>query len=126
MNRTHQDQEGAPPAQGLRDHAGADRADSPGDDDFWELRLYVAGKTLRAETARANLAAACELHLHGRYRIEVIDLLLNPGLASTDQIVALPTVVRRLPAPIKKIIGDLSVVDRVVVGLELRACPVQP
>jgi len=91
------------------------------DEDFWELRLYVAGRTPRAETALANLSRACELYLSGRYKIEVIDLLLNPRLASVDQIVALPTVVRRLPAPIKKLIGDLSVLDRVAVGLELRA-----
>jgi circadian clock protein KaiB len=89
--------------------------------DFWELRLYVAGKTPRAEIALANLARACELHMNGHYTIEVIDLLLNPRRAGADQIVALPTVVRRLPPPIKKIIGDLSSLERVLVGLELRA-----
>jgi circadian clock protein KaiB len=88
--------------------------------DFWELRLYVAGQTPRAEAAMANLEKACALHLYGRYTIEVIDLLLNPRLASADQIVALPTVVRRLPAPIRKVIGDLSNLERVLVGLELR------
>lgn len=88
--------------------------------DFWVLRLYVAGKTPRAERALANLALACESHLRGKYSIEVIDLLLNPRLAIADQIVALPTVVRRLPAPVKKIIGDLSNLERVLVGLELR------
>jgi circadian clock protein KaiB len=98
----------------------AEAARAPGSDaDFWDLRLYVAGRTPRAETARANLARACELYLPGRYKIEVIDLLLNPRLAAADQIVALPTVVRRLPAPIKKLIGDLSRIDRVVVGLDL-------
>jgi circadian clock protein KaiB len=106
--------------------AAARVASSPGNepdgtrDDFWELRLYVAGKTARAEAARANLTRACELHLSGRYSIAVIDLLLNPRLASADQIVALPTLVRRLPVPIKKILGDLSNLDRVLVGLDLR------
>jgi circadian clock protein KaiB len=94
-------------------------------DDFWELRLYVAGRTPRAETALANLARACESHLRGRYSIEIIDLLVHPRLASVDQIVALPTVVRRLPTPIKKLIGDLSSLDRVLVGLELRSPEVQ-
>jgi len=91
------------------------------EDEFWDLRLYVAGNTPRAAVALANLAQACELHLRGRYKIEVIDLLVSPWLARADQIVALPTVVRRLPAPIKKLIGDLSRIERVVVGLELYA-----
>jgi circadian clock protein KaiB len=98
----------------------AQRPPAGGRDDFWELRLYVAGRTPRAETALANLARACEAHLRGRYSIEIIDLLVYPRLASIDQIVALPTVVRRLPTPIKKLIGDLSNLDRVLVGLELR------
>ena len=85
--------------------------------DFWYLRLYVAGTTPRARKALDNLALACEAHLHGQYTIEVIDLLLNPGLARADQIVALPTLVRRLPPPIKKVIGDLSDLDRVLVWL---------
>jgi circadian clock protein KaiB len=88
-------------------------------DDFWELRLYVAGKTQRSDAALANLTRACELHLSGRYSIAVIDLLAHPRLASADQIVALPTLVRRLPEPIKKIIGDLSNLERMLVGLEL-------
>jgi circadian clock protein KaiB len=89
-------------------------------DEFWQLRLYVAGKTARAERALKNLGRACEAHLRGRYSIEVIDLLVNPGLASVDQIVALPTLVRRLPTPIKTVIGDLSNLERVLVGLDLR------
>jgi circadian clock protein KaiB len=89
--------------------------------EFWELRLYVAGTTPRAERALANLSRACESHLAGQYSIEVIDLLRNPRLASADQIVALPTLVRRLPAPVKKVIGDLSNLERVLVGLDLRA-----
>jgi circadian clock protein KaiB len=91
--------------------------------DFWELRLYVAGKTSRAEAALTTLTRACELHLRGKYSIAVIDLLLNPRLAVVDQIVALPTLVRRLPVPIKKIIGDLSNLERMLVGLELRTSP---
>lgn len=96
------------------------------EDDFWEFRLYVAGKTPRAEAALANLTRACELHLRGHYSIAVIDLLADPRRASADQIVALPTLVRRLPVPIKKIIGDLSNFERMLVGLELKAYPVQP
>jgi circadian clock protein KaiB len=95
-------------------------APASADDEFWYLRLYVAGKTPRAERALANLRLACELHLRGRYTVEVIDLLLEPELASSDQIVALPTLVRRLPPPIKKVIGDLSDRARVAVWLELR------
>ena len=87
----------------------------------WLLRLYVAGESVRATAARHNLEAICEQHLAGRYEIEVIDLLKHPQLARGDQIVAVPTLVRRLPAPMKRIIGDLSDADRVLVGLDLRA-----
>ena len=86
----------------------------------WILRLYVAGQSARSAAALRNLEAICERHLAGRYRIEVIDLLTHPLLARGDQIVALPTLVRRLPPPVKKIIGDLSNEDRVLVGLDLR------
>ena len=86
----------------------------------FELRLYVAGQTPKAVQAFANLRRICEEHLAGRYRIEVIDLLEDPQLGQGDQILALPTLVRRLPAPIKKIIGDLSNTERVLVGLDLR------
>jgi len=86
---------------------------------FWELRLYVAGQTPKSLTAQANLRKLCEENLAGRYRIEVIDLLLNPQLARTDQILAIPTLVRRLPEPIRKIIGDLSSSERVLVGLDV-------
>ncbi len=86
----------------------------------WKLRLYVAGRTPRAVGAFANLKKICEEHLAGRYQIEIIDLLENPKLASGDQIVAVPTLVRRLPPPLKKIIGDLSDEARVLVGLDLR------
>jgi circadian clock protein KaiB len=89
-------------------------------DEMFDLRLYVAGQTPKAVRAFANLRTICEQHLAGRYRIEVIDLLENPQLGRGDQILALPTLVRRLPQPIKKIIGDLSNTDRVLVGLDLR------
>jgi len=86
----------------------------------YDLRLYVAGQTRRSLAAFDNLKRICEEHLEGRYRIEVIDLLVNPTLARGDQILALPTLVRKLPPPIKKIIGDLSNVERVLVGLDIR------
>jgi circadian clock protein KaiB len=88
--------------------------------DFWELRLYVAGQTPKSLTAFANLKKICEEHLEGKYRIEVVDLLKNPQLSRGDQILAIPTLVRKLPEPIKKIIGDLSNTERVLVGLDLR------
>jgi len=86
----------------------------------WILRLYVAGNTARGSCALRNLEQLCEEHLAGRYRIEVVDLLKEPQLARGDQIVALPTLVRRLPPPMKKIIGDLSNQERLLVGLDLR------
>jgi circadian clock protein KaiB len=86
----------------------------------YDLRLYVAGQTPKAVRAFNNLRKICEEHLQGRYSIEVVDLIENPGLSRGDQILALPTLVRRLPAPIKKIIGDLSNTERVLVGLDLR------
>ena len=92
---------------------------NPGDEK-WMLRLYVAGQTPKSITAFANLKKICEEHLQGNYQIEVIDLLVNPTLAKDDQILALPTLVRKLPEPMKKIIGDLSNTERVLVGLDLR------
>ncbi|HEX9660467.1 MAG TPA: circadian clock KaiB family protein [Rhodothermales bacterium] len=89
-------------------------------DEIFDLRLYVAGQTPNAVRAFANLRKICDEHLAGCYRIEVIDLLENPQLGRGDQILALPTLVRRLPEPIKKIIGDLSNTERVLVGLDLR------
>ncbi len=86
----------------------------------WELRLYIAGKTPRAVKAFRNLQRICEEHLAGRYHIEIIDLLETPALAKGDQIVAVPTLVRRLPEPVRKIIGDLSNTERVLVGLDIR------
>jgi circadian clock protein KaiB len=86
--------------------------------DGWILRLYVAGQTPKSLTAFSNLKRICEEHLRANYEIEIIDLMQQPQLAATDQIVALPTLVRRLPAPIKRVVGDLSNLDRVLVGMD--------
>ncbi len=86
----------------------------------YELRLYVAGKTAKSVTALANLKKYCEEHLKGQYKIEVIDLLVQPQLAEGDQIFAIPTLVRKVPEPIRKIIGDLSNEEKVLVGLNIR------
>ena len=86
----------------------------------WELRLYVAGRTPKSVAALANLKRICEEHMEGQYHIEVIDLLEHPQLAKGDQIIALPTLVRKLPEPLKRIIGDMSNEERVLVGLDLR------
>ncbi len=86
----------------------------------WDLRLYVAGQTARSVMALENLKRLCETHLQGQYRIEVVDVLKNPALARGDQILALPTLVRKLPQPVRKIIGDLSHDERVLIGLDLR------
>ena len=88
-----------------------------------ELRLYIAGPTRKSVAALANLHRICEEHLAGRYRVEVIDLMAHPELARNDQIVAIPTLVRRLPPPIRRIIGDLSNSERVLVGLEVKHAP---
>lgn len=90
------------------------------DPGHYRLRLYVAGQTAKSLTAMANLKRVCEEHLSGRYEIEVIDLVKNPQLAAGDQILAIPTLVRRLPAPLKRIIGDLSNTEKVLVGLDIR------
>ncbi len=86
----------------------------------WELRLYVAGQTPNSVAAFENLQRICDTHLHGRYRIEVVDLMKNPMLAKGDQIVAVPTLVRQLPPPVKKILGNLANEERVLVGLDLQ------
>lgn len=86
----------------------------------WNMRLYIAGQTPKSLRALANLKQICEEHLAGKYHIEIIDLLENPQLASTDQILAIPTLIRKLPEPVRKIIGDLSNAERVLVGLDLR------
>jgi circadian clock protein KaiB len=87
----------------------------------WNLRLYVAGQTPKSITALANLKRICDEHMEGQYQIEVIDLMENPQLARRDQIVAIPTLVRELPTPLKRIIGDLSNTERVLVGLDVTA-----
>jgi circadian clock protein KaiB len=93
---------------------------SPPDDSVWNLCLYVAGQTPKSITAFNNLKKFCEQHLPGKYSIQIIDLLQDPSLAATDQVMAIPTLVRKLPEPIRKIIGDLSNSERVLVGLDLR------
>jgi circadian clock protein KaiB len=95
--------------------------DTNGEDDKWELRLYTAGQSPKSLAAVRNLKKVCEEHLPGRYEIEIVDLMVNPRLAKDHQIVAIPTLVRKLPNPIRKIIGDLSDTERTLVGLELRS-----
>jgi circadian clock protein KaiB len=86
----------------------------------YQLRLYIAGKTARSATALDNLKKYCEEHLKGKYSIEVVDLLVNPQLAEGDQILAIPTLVKKVPKPVRKIIGDLSNKEKVLVGLDIR------
>lgn len=107
------------PAASRKAHAGSRKAKPPASPE-WDLRLYVAGPTPKSVAAFRNLQTLCEEHLAGRYHIEVIDLLKQPQLAQGDQILAVPTLVRRLPSPIRKIIGSLSSTERVLVGLDLR------
>jgi circadian clock protein KaiB len=95
------------------------------DPEVWELRLYVAGQTPKSIAAFANIKRLCEEHLPGRYRIEIVDLLENPQLAAGDQIVAIPTLVRKLPEPLRKIVGDLRDTERVLVGLQLRPARIE-
>jgi circadian clock protein KaiB len=90
-------------------------------EEVWRLRLYVAGQTPKSITAFANLKKICEAHLAGRYTIEVVDLLQQPQLAAGDQIVAIPTLVRKLPEPLRRIVGDLSNTEKALVGLQLRS-----
>lgn len=97
--------------------SGAVAAGTPA---IWELRLYIAGQTPKSIAAFANLKRICEEHLAGRYRIEVVDLVEQPQLAAGDQIVAIPTLVRKLPEPLCRIVGDLSNTERTLVGLQLR------
>jgi circadian clock protein KaiB len=101
---------------------GGRRGSGPATDsgEFWELRLYVSGQSPNSVRAIENLRRACEQHVPGRYRIEVVDLMENPRLAVNDQILAVPTVVRKLPVPIRKIVGDLSDTDRLLIGLQVR------
>lgn len=98
-------------------------SDAPEEREQWNLRLYVAGQSPKSLRAFANLMRICDEHLDSRYNVEIVDLLENPTLAAGDEIVAIPTLVRRLPSPMRKIIGDLSDSDRVLVGLQLRPGP---
>jgi circadian clock protein KaiB len=104
------------------DRKNSSKAPNP---EAWELRLYVAGQTAKSVTAFNNLKKICEEYITGNYTIEVIDLLKNPTLAKGDQILAVPTLVRKLPVPIRKILGDLSNTQRVLVGLDLRPMDAQ-
>jgi circadian clock protein KaiB len=90
-------------------------------DDHYVLRLYVTGMTARSRRAIENVREICEAHLHGRYELEVIDIYQQPVLAKGDQIIAAPTLIKRLPLPLRRIIGDMSTTERVLVGLDLRA-----
>ena len=110
-------------SQPLPDGRGSNH-DSNTETEKWELRLYIAGQTPKSVAAFANLKRLCEEHLPGRYKIEVIDLMQHPQLAAGDQIVAIPTLVRKLPEPLRRIVGDLSNSERTLVGLQLR--PTQP
>ena len=112
---------GRPARPRTKPTAAPRRRAAPAPAEHWALRLYIAGKTARAVTALANLERICETHLQGRYTLEVIDLLENPRLAAEDQIVAIPTLVRKLPPPMRKIIGNLSEELPVLVGLQLRS-----
>ena len=108
-------------SQGKR-HSGATDEDKESSTagDQWNLRLYIAGQTAKSVAALANLKAFCKEHLNGAYKLEVIDLVKEPWHARTDQIVAIPTLVRRMPVPVRKIIGDLSNKERVLVGFDLK------
>jgi circadian clock protein KaiB len=104
----------------LASPAGSQRKAKAGDDEVWDLRLYTAGQTPRSVAAFANLKRICDEYLPGRYNIEVVDLVKHPQLAAGDQIVAIPTLVRKLPQPLRKIVGDLRNTESAVVGLQLR------
>lgn len=104
-------------------HAGQAPAGQAPGAEFWNLRLYVAGQSAKCVAAVRNLNKFCEEHLAGRYRIEVIDLLENPRLARDDQIIAIPTLVRKVPEPLRKIIGDLSNTERMLVGFDIKPRP---
>src|SRR3954469_15597172 len=109
-----------PPPLSLKE-IGEQRDRAP---EIWQLRLYVAGQTPRSVAAFANLKRICDEHLPGRYEIEVVDLLKHPQLAAGDQILALPTLVRKLPQPIRKIVGDLRDTERALVGLQIRSAAI--
>lgn len=111
---------GRNPSNGMKKSSAKKQQSKTSRSDFFILRLYIAGQTPNSITAVANLKKICEDKLQGKYRIEVVDLLLKPQLAKGDQIIAIPTLVRRLPPPVKKIIGNLSKAESVIVGLDLQ------
>jgi circadian clock protein KaiB len=108
------------PAKASKSAPGKASINSRINEQYWELRLYIAGNTAKSVAAVQNLKKYCEEHMKGKYRIEVIDLLVHPQLAEGDQILAIPTLVRKVPVPIRKIIGDLSNEEKVLVGLNIR------
>ena len=110
---------------GTRSRASAKAPAKKSVENSWNMRLYVAGQTPKSLAAFSNLKQLCDQYLTGRYQIEVVDLLKQPQLAQNDQIVALPTLVRKLPEPIKRVIGDLSNLERVMIGLDLQAAGVK-
>jgi len=110
----------------MSSHPDASPSTPTGDEEIFDLRLYVAGQSPRSIRALENLRKVCDEHLAGRYRVEVIDLLVHPALARGDEIVAVPTLVRKLPEPIRKIIGDLSDTDKVLIGLQVRPQGTKP
>jgi circadian clock protein KaiB len=120
MNTTRRPASGKGAAKPATKAAATPRAKARARQNEYLLRLYVAGQTPKSLQAFSNLKKICEEHLAGRYRLEIIDLLVNPGLARGDQILALPALVRQLPPPVKKIIGDFTDAERVLVGLDLR------
>ncbi|HTY91219.1 MAG TPA: circadian clock KaiB family protein [Methanocella sp.] len=89
-------------------------------EEFWDLRIYVAGETPKMQDSVRKLQKICDEHLNGRYSIEVIDLMKNPQLAAGEQILAIPTVIRKLPEPVKRLIGDLTIEEKVIVGLDIK------
>jgi circadian clock protein KaiB len=99
--------------------AGKEKKDKDADE-FWDLRIYVAGETPKMREAIKNLESICDEHLKGRCSIEIVDLMKNPQLAAGEQILAIPTVIRKLPEPVKRLIGDLSIKEKVIVGLDIR------
>jgi circadian clock protein KaiB len=119
MKKTASDKKDRP----LSLHEIAER-NEPAANEVWDLRLYVAGQTPRSVAAFANLKKICEDHLAGRYNIEVVDLVKHPQLAAGDQILAIPTLVRKLPQPLRKIVGDLRDTERALVGLQIRPAAV--
>lgn len=119
--KSNQPKKAARPAVSAKRSAAKKKKSAPreADHEFWTMRLYVAGQSPKSIAAISNLRRICDQHVPGRYEVEIVDLLRNPELARADQIVAIPTLVKKLPIPVRHIIGDLSATDRVVISLEL-------